>query len=306
MSDGKVFVFQQDPQSVSGRLYNFVIGKADLKPHHQSWLISNVSGLLKAGGSISLIGLASPTDSNEVNMALSQRRAEAVVKFLRTIVPNNFKVGFQTALGEHAARYAGVRNGVENDNWRAVVLHAWHLPDPPPPPPPPTPKPITMVKRRVLAHWLHEYKINDRGATSMDGNASRFADASMAIQHESRLAAGGYPVSEHTKQVPATHKVTLIAVSRSTAGSTEYLVSGVDMNHCVVDYNWQKNYWSKGPILLYGYHLIGPLEGHDPSVMRLTEAQAKLWLDDPPKAKVEMRGWRLTGIPYKAYQRGDY
>jgi outer membrane protein OmpA-like peptidoglycan-associated protein len=119
---GKTYVIQQNRNSVSARLYNFGIGKDVLKIEHKTWLVSNVVGLLKGRGSISLTGLASRTDTDTFNMSLSIRRAESVISFLRTHSPNNFKVEFQIAAGERAAQFAGVKDGVEDENWRPESL----------------------------------------------------------------------------------------------------------------------------------------------------------------------------------------
>jgi hypothetical protein len=79
-----------------------------------------------------IAGLASPSGAESFNMALSERRAKSVVEFLRKEVRSNFAVELDISLGEFAARLAGLRDGVEAENWRAVVVAAWKRPVPPP------------------------------------------------------------------------------------------------------------------------------------------------------------------------------
>ncbi len=141
---GRVHVFSQGKDYVTARLYNFEIEKHVLKPEHERWLKDNVLGLLNRGGSMWLAGLTSRTGSEDLNLPLSRARADSVTHYLRfqkvmALGPfrGKFHVTGDAALGETAARFAGVADGVEDENWRAVVLSAWIKPTPPPPPPPP-------------------------------------------------------------------------------------------------------------------------------------------------------------------------
>jgi outer membrane protein OmpA-like peptidoglycan-associated protein len=187
MSDpGRIFAFGHQKDMVTARIFNFGIAKHELKREHEDWLRRNVVDLLKRGGSISLVGLASRTDTDAHNMILSRRRADSVIGFLRRESPNNFKVALDVALGERVAKYAGVRDGVEDENLRAVMISAWELPNPPPPPPPPPPMPtpptpaplpgkrsITKGERVLLYNVFHaslpygplqvDANTNDRG-----------------------------------------------------------------------------------------------------------------------------------------------
>ena len=85
MSIGKIKVYQRNVGAVSGRLYNFGVGKAELKSEHEKWLILNVAPTLYSGGSLTVIGLTSRTDKGELNLALSRRRTESDVRFLRGV-----------------------------------------------------------------------------------------------------------------------------------------------------------------------------------------------------------------------------
>jgi hypothetical protein len=131
----------QAPDTIAAKLFNFEVGKFAIKPEHSSWLISVVAPKLRGGGSLTIIGLASRTGSDDFNMQLSDNRMRAVIDLLRKQVPNNFKVAHEVAKGERAAMYAGEMDGVENESWRGVIISVWNKPNPPPPPPPPPPQP---------------------------------------------------------------------------------------------------------------------------------------------------------------------
>lgn len=153
-SPGKINEYGQGTY-VTAKLYNFEINKFDIKPEHSAWLIGAVVPKLWAGGSLTIIGLASRTGTDALNMKLSENRSRAVIDLLRRFVPNNFKVAVEVAMGERAALYAGVKDGVEQENWRGVIISAWDKPVPPPPPPPPKPVlPPSPVDRKFDKRWL--------------------------------------------------------------------------------------------------------------------------------------------------------
>jgi hypothetical protein len=150
-SPGKIDVYGQGQAVITAKLYNFEIGKFDIKTEHFMWLISVVAPKLRNGGSISIVGLASRTGADAFNMKLSENRLQAVINLLRQQVPNGFQVGIELALGERAAWLAGVKDGVEQEGWRAVVVSVWDKPTPPPPPPPP---PVQKIDRTWDTRWL--------------------------------------------------------------------------------------------------------------------------------------------------------
>jgi hypothetical protein len=134
---GKIYEYSQGPDVITAKLYNFEIGKFDIKTEHFNWLIAVVVPKLRNGGSISIVGLASRTGADAFNMKLSENRLHAVINLLRRQVPNGFQVGIEVAVGERAAWLAGVKDEVEQEGWRGVVVSVWDKPTPPPPPPPP-------------------------------------------------------------------------------------------------------------------------------------------------------------------------
>jgi hypothetical protein len=155
-SPGKILQYGQGA-IITAQLYNFGVGDSKLKAEHSTWLLSVVAPKLRAGGSLMIVGLTSRTGRDKMNMKLSQKRARAVIDFLREDVPNNFSVAMEVAVGERAASFAGVPDGVEDKHWRSVIISAWDKPTPPPPPPPPPPQPappLSSVHNKFLTRWL--------------------------------------------------------------------------------------------------------------------------------------------------------
>jgi hypothetical protein len=150
---GRIVEFNHVAGTIVARLFNFDIAQDRLKLEHRIWLSKNVVGLLRNGGSLWIMGLTSTTGQESFNTPLSQRRAESVVAFLRGELSKNFpfKLDAIAGMGEMPARIAGLRNNIEDENWRAVVVGVWDKPVPPPPPPPPPPPLQQECKRLVLA-----------------------------------------------------------------------------------------------------------------------------------------------------------
>ena len=141
---GRYTVLGRNEQGLWGRLSNFDVGQAIVKRGHADGLEEEVVGILQNGGSVRLIGLASPTGNpgfrrRDGNLTLSRDRANAVLAHLRSVVQSDFRVTLNTWQGEQAALAAGVpvarRDGPEHENWRSVMFSAWSRPTPPPPPP---------------------------------------------------------------------------------------------------------------------------------------------------------------------------
>jgi hypothetical protein len=63
---------------------------------------------------------------------------------------------FGAAVGEHAAKGAGVKDRTENPYYRSVHVMAWRKPVPPPPPQPPPPTPTTAKKVVTHRRWQKE------------------------------------------------------------------------------------------------------------------------------------------------------
>jgi outer membrane protein OmpA-like peptidoglycan-associated protein len=114
-------------------LFGFRTDSAALHPKHCSWLDSQVVPLLAGGGSVTILGLASRSGSAAHNLALSKRRASAVLAYLRRKVRKHFSVRDFLAKGESLAELQGKKDGTENIWDRAVQVTAWRRPTPPQP-----------------------------------------------------------------------------------------------------------------------------------------------------------------------------
>ncbi len=114
-------------------LYNFGIDESQLKPEHKAFLTSLVAPTLKNGGSVSIVGLASRSGSFRHNDRLSLCRAESVRTFLEHTVRNGFPIREFKSFGERKAKLDGVRNGVEDERYRSVLLFLSTSPKPPEP-----------------------------------------------------------------------------------------------------------------------------------------------------------------------------
>lgn len=113
-------------------LWNFDVDKHELKEEHKTGLSQWVVPQLKRGGSARLVGLTSRTGSAEHNKALSQERANEVVRELQTQLGAPPRVLSTVGVGEQTAEIVGEPDNKENSAWRAVTVFYWRRPDPPP------------------------------------------------------------------------------------------------------------------------------------------------------------------------------
>jgi len=158
MGIGKVRVVSTEPPVAL--LYAFDVGSPVLKPQHSDWLIKNMPPYLtpvfKPQHSdwvnknripyltpylgIFIIGLASRTGSDGFNMDLSWSRVRNVEGALQDLARAQGdswwraaarSVGdLRVALGEEAARIAGIADGVEDERYRGVLIGVGKAPPP--------------------------------------------------------------------------------------------------------------------------------------------------------------------------------
>jgi len=114
-------------------LYNFDVDDSYLKIDHQKALEASVVPILRKGGSLSIVGLASRSGSFRHNDYLSVERAEGVRTFLQKCVPNGFAVREFKGFGERKAQLDGQRDGTEDERYRCVILFLSSGPQPPVP-----------------------------------------------------------------------------------------------------------------------------------------------------------------------------
>jgi lysozyme family protein len=156
MSKGTRRVYEFfEPGLIQATLCGFAIDSAALHPEHCAWLDKHVVPALAGGGSIGMTGVASRSGSAAHNLALSKRRASAVLTYLRRKVRKHvayrvgsgLRVNSVEAVGEAWAKDLGQRDGIEDSDQRAVVLAVWHRPTPPPPP---KPTPTLTLRARPM------------------------------------------------------------------------------------------------------------------------------------------------------------
>lgn len=142
-------------------LYNFNTDGSELKTEHQEFLKTEAIPTLRAGGSVTLIGLTDRAGSPEHNQKLSEARVASTLTFLKAQVPSGFNVRDDTrGYGEAAAERERERDGTANERFRTVLLF---LSDKPTPPDPKKEEkdgedPLTLAKR-AYGKWLQFKRI---------------------------------------------------------------------------------------------------------------------------------------------------
>jgi hypothetical protein len=294
---GKNQILDQETNALTSLLYNFDIAQHQLKPEHEEWLKYNVTGYLKRGGGIALVGLASRTATDDFNKRLSQRRIDSVIDFLRRESPNNFAVRFQVAMGEGLAEQAGAPDNSEDEKWRGVLIAVSARPTPPPPPKPlpPAALPPPIVERRVYAEFLYMY--TQSGGTYGDPrNAKSIADA---IARRQFAKSGGQLTVDKKTKVPASHVVRQIFVYYDVQ-SSNFAFAKTTMIGCQVDYEWGRRRNAYCILVDYIDRIIGGRD-HDPSIALLTDAQADRFVNNPFAALHEKQDMNLRIVDYKNY-----
>jgi len=130
-------------------LFNFDLDSDALKHEHRIGLLDGVVPQLRAGGSLSVVGLASRSGARAHNRALSGGRAERVLAFLRHEVPNGFAAKQVVGFGELKAAEEGQPNGTEDPRFRSVIVLVGRGPEPPP-----TPEPFDLSPESLLVGSL--------------------------------------------------------------------------------------------------------------------------------------------------------
>jgi len=115
-------------------LFNFDVDSDALKHEHRVGLLDGVVPQLRAGGSISVVGLASRSGARGHNRALSGSRAERTMAFLRHEAPNGFVAKQVIGFGELKAVEEGQPDGTEDPRFRSVIVLMGRGADPPPTP----------------------------------------------------------------------------------------------------------------------------------------------------------------------------
>lgn len=149
VSDGFVWQLSKDP--FVALLYDFDVGRADLKSAHKYYLdklAGAVSGNSTKVWKICLEGRASRTGKEGKNLSLSRDRAYIVLEYITSKLPGTDVQ--KDWVGEEFAKKQGEPDEKENLFDRAVLLRLWATDKPKPDPPkkkPPQPKASTKEFR---------------------------------------------------------------------------------------------------------------------------------------------------------------
>lgn len=265
---------------IRARLSHFDIAQANLKPEHAAWLRAHALGFLARGGSLRVIGLASPTGDRGFNQALSRRRADAVVSFLRGLEHKSFKVARNDAMGLDAARMAGLHLGNEDGRWRSVILSVWDRPEPPPPPPQAPVPPVQLVERPAFIKVILQEELSSPFMDDADRNAEVVAGLGQTAAQYG--GAAQRIIERRTTRQPETHHLQEIRISRSEENQRTggLLGARVRMVYLDVTYVWGIG---AGPIRLID--ATSP-----PTVTRqIARDQAGAWINTPATAYYRRR-----------------
>jgi hypothetical protein len=233
MGIGKISVRSTKP--LVALLYEFDVASPLLKPQHRDWLEKNMIPYLTPPQAVFIIGLASRTGPDGFNMTLSSSRAQNVEKALQDLAGANGRrlpnLRIRIALGEEAARIAGMADGVEDERYRAVLIGVGEAP-------PPTPVVLTgrylvnSVKRRTHVTLLLEQKTGKIiPMDPMDRRAENIANASE--KYARRFGILPDPITKEDSQIIREDWTVLkVTIKRSTIGSIAIL------EYLDVDYEW--------------------------------------------------------------------
>jgi hypothetical protein len=290
---GQINVVSQDKNKVFARLFNFGIARHELKAKHTDWLKKNVVPILRRNGSLAIMGIASPTGSVDFNRILSRRRADEVVNYLRRESPNNFKIRLDMAAGEALSRWWGVPDGMENENWRGVVLLVWDKPTPPPPPPPP-PKPVSRadadVSRLQRVAFMTDFS---QSPDPMDpSSAQRLNDWAMRRNKSKSVKSVG--LKSEMVRVPASYRLIRIFTFRMTS-DFNVGISTSSTTGCLVYYQWGVSNRSPFCYLFHGYWRDGAFANEAPFMYELPPQITEQWLIDPREALDTVQDWDRSG-----------
>jgi hypothetical protein len=162
---GKVYEISGKP--IQTYLYDFDIDGHTLKSAHIEWLDRKIvqpirlfgSGVLGSRWFVWIFGNASRTGDDAHNLFLSQRRAQAVEKYLAERLVGKPHHLMAIPLSESKAAQDGWSDDVELEFYRSVTI-VMDLYVTPPMPPPPKPKPPPRQKNKPFQLCLLDAKVS--------------------------------------------------------------------------------------------------------------------------------------------------
>jgi hypothetical protein len=149
-------------------LCNFAINRHQVKPGHLDALKNYVFPVLVAGGSATIVGMASRTGSKEHNLQLSRRRAFAVsAQLIAYSGPVENRLRTVSGVGEAAATIGLMADDTESDLYRAVAISVWAKAVPPAPPAP-------LPQKGSALRYRCEWGASDSGLVDRINNQERW------------------------------------------------------------------------------------------------------------------------------------
>ncbi|MBA8900213.1 OmpA family protein [Phyllobacterium sp. P30BS-XVII] len=251
------------------RLTGFAISSSVLTDTHKTALDQKIVPILKAGGSVSIAGLASRSGGTDFNSKLSTDRAYATYDYLKAATKGVVRARVGEAVygqGESVAAASGVADGTEDAFYRAVEVSAWTKITPPPLAKPSANAAPAMIRRVVYARAGNP-SVEEKG---FELQGSKWADLADAIMDHK------LPVQKKYAMVPKDW--VLIEIHETSYNNREpygnvTLVTDVTEH----DYIWGP----KTPQVLYTHKSLYMFNGkrlEDRSMWK-----KRTWHVDPPK-----------------------
>jgi hypothetical protein len=282
---GRIGFYKTDPGSLQVLLYNFDVNVPKLKPEHSAWINENVGvgGTVFKGQPASLrttqlliCGLASRTGSDKLNWNLAQNRAQSAATAIAARNIRDLKPVFQFGVGEEAARLAGLKDGVEDEKWRGVMLRFDAPPIKPIPPPVPVPfrPPNLLLPRVTFAKYILKEETGKAVPTG-DPADQRAEKIFRASQKATQYMFGAPPIEQKVDWRNYEDTVTKINVEIEEPGTSTdkelYKITTISF-----DYEW-------GPQPKGMRHTID-IKGK--GFHSCSDDQLQEWLENPVKAYV--------------------
>jgi hypothetical protein len=238
---GKIQIFLATSYELQALLYNFDINSSELKPEHRSWITRTIGVHPPPSPGVqvtpqrtikmtwALVGLASRTGSDALNWRLAKRRAEAVSTAIWLLDPGLLPDEIKFGVGEEAARLAGMKDGIEDERWRAVFVRLYD----------PTKVRIYTVASRPPVSMdrpsYRKYMLKDKPGKSvpMDEHDEKAEKAFQASREAMQYLSEPPPMQEKTISVPDNWTITQVEYwkTSSTGGMWEF-------EYLEVKYTW--------------------------------------------------------------------
>jgi hypothetical protein len=277
---GRIGDYRTDFGSLQVLLFNFDVNVHQLKPEHRAWINENVGvgGMVFKGqpasiGTTQLLicGLASRTGTNALNWELAKKRAFSVAAAIGARNVQDLKPVIQFGVGEEAARLAGLKDGVEDEKWRGVMLRFDAATKQiPPRPPVPTFRPPKFLLPR-LTHAKYILKEEPGKAIPIGDAADQRAEKIFkAVTKGGQYLVGAPPIEQKVAYQHYEYTVTKIRIEIDKPKKDDlYLITTISF-----DYEWGPQVKGQGHTIL--------IEGT--ALLSCSDDQLYEWLDNPLKA----------------------